>query len=161
MRQLLGSYKSKPADWQQYAFFDPHRYTRNLVDKGNGHYNVMILCWGAGMGSRCVHPLCALLYPPHPHCLQRARPRRRALLREDAQRRAHRDAVRLAAQLVQGRQRPHAGRALSADSTAQQTDHSLQVGESDEPLEETIVNTYDTDGVTYINGWRPAHSPVA
>lgn len=27
------------------------RYTRNLVDSGNGKYNLMILCWGEGHGS--------------------------------------------------------------------------------------------------------------
>lgn len=28
-----------------------HRYTRNLVDAGNGKYNLMIVCWGEGHGS--------------------------------------------------------------------------------------------------------------
>lgn len=27
------------------------RYTRNLVDAGNGKFNLMILCWGEGQGS--------------------------------------------------------------------------------------------------------------
>ncbi|KGL86943.1 Cysteine dioxygenase type 1, partial [Charadrius vociferus] len=27
------------------------RYTRNLVDNGNGKFNLMILCWGEGHGS--------------------------------------------------------------------------------------------------------------
>nr|CAD7263328.1 unnamed protein product [Timema shepardi] len=27
------------------------RYTRNLVDQGNGKFNLMILCWGEGHGS--------------------------------------------------------------------------------------------------------------
>lgn len=27
------------------------RYTRNLVDRGNGKYNLMALCWGEGHGS--------------------------------------------------------------------------------------------------------------
>ena len=27
------------------------RYTRNLVDTGNGKFNLMILCWGEGHGS--------------------------------------------------------------------------------------------------------------
>ncbi|KAJ0067890.1 hypothetical protein NL108_011667, partial [Boleophthalmus pectinirostris] len=26
-------------------------YTRNLVDEGNGKFNLMILCWGEGHGS--------------------------------------------------------------------------------------------------------------
>lgn len=28
-----------------------YRYTRNLVDEGNGKYNLMLLCWGEGHGS--------------------------------------------------------------------------------------------------------------
>ncbi|VDM54003.1 unnamed protein product [Angiostrongylus costaricensis] len=48
---LMESYKSNPADWRQYAVFDEHKYTRNLVDIGNGKYNLMVLCWGPGMGS--------------------------------------------------------------------------------------------------------------
>jgi cysteine dioxygenase len=27
------------------------RYTRNLVDEGNGKFNLLILCWGEGHGS--------------------------------------------------------------------------------------------------------------
>ena len=26
------------------------RYTRNLVDEGNGKYNLIVLCWGEGQG---------------------------------------------------------------------------------------------------------------
>ncbi|KAE9416221.1 hypothetical protein Angca_002723 [Angiostrongylus cantonensis] len=48
---LMESYKSNPADWRSYAVFDEHKYTRNLVDIGNGKYNLMVLCWGPGMGS--------------------------------------------------------------------------------------------------------------
>ncbi|KJH42491.1 cysteine dioxygenase type I [Dictyocaulus viviparus] len=48
---LMESYKSNPAEWRQYAVFDEHKYTRNLVDIGNGKYNLMVLCWGPGMGS--------------------------------------------------------------------------------------------------------------
>jgi len=51
VKDLLNSYKSNPADWRQFAKFDTHKYTRNLVDEGNGKYNLMILCWGEGMGS--------------------------------------------------------------------------------------------------------------
>lgn len=28
-----------------------NRYTRNLVDAGNGKFNLMIICWGEGHGS--------------------------------------------------------------------------------------------------------------
>lgn len=48
---LMSSYKSNPLDWRKYAKFDTHKYTRNLVDEGNGKFNLMILCWGEGMGS--------------------------------------------------------------------------------------------------------------
>jgi len=48
---MLASYKSNRNDWLPYAKFDPHKYTRNLVDQGNGKYNLMILCWGESMGS--------------------------------------------------------------------------------------------------------------
>ena len=48
---VMQSYKSKPIEWKKYAKFDRYRYTRNLVDNGNGKYNLMILCWGEGHGS--------------------------------------------------------------------------------------------------------------
>jgi len=54
VKELLGSYKASRGDWTEYAMFDPHRYTRNLVDTGNGRYNMMLLCWGPSMAS-CVH----------------------------------------------------------------------------------------------------------
>jgi len=47
----LNEYKSDRRDWQSFALFDEHKYTRNLVDIGNGKYNLMILCWGPGQGS--------------------------------------------------------------------------------------------------------------
>ncbi|CAI5456655.1 unnamed protein product [Caenorhabditis angaria] len=51
VRRVLESYKSNFNDWKQFAKFDEHKYTRNLVDIGNGKYNLMILCWGPGMAS--------------------------------------------------------------------------------------------------------------
>lgn len=48
---LMRSYKSNPAEWRKYAVFDQHKYTRNLVNAGNGKFNLMILCWGEGHGS--------------------------------------------------------------------------------------------------------------
>ncbi|CAG0924060.1 unnamed protein product [Notodromas monacha] len=48
---LLASYTSKPEEWKKFAKFDRHKYTRNLVDEGNGKYNIMLLCWGEGMAS--------------------------------------------------------------------------------------------------------------
>ncbi|CAH0599999.1 unnamed protein product [Chrysodeixis includens] len=51
VQKLMAGYKSDPKDWMKYAKFDRFRYTRNLVDAGNGAFNVMILCWGAGHAS--------------------------------------------------------------------------------------------------------------
>ncbi|XP_067003242.1 cysteine dioxygenase type 1 [Anabrus simplex] len=51
VHHLMSSYKSKPAEWKKFAKFDRYRYTRNLVDEGNGKFNLMILCWGEGHGS--------------------------------------------------------------------------------------------------------------
>ncbi|CAK5090855.1 unnamed protein product [Meloidogyne enterolobii] len=51
VRRVLEEYKSNTKDWNKFALFDPHKYTRNLVDAGNGKYNLMVLCWGPGMGS--------------------------------------------------------------------------------------------------------------
>jgi cysteine dioxygenase len=51
VQALMESYKSNPLDWRRYAKFDAYRYTRNLVDEGNGKYNLMVLCWGEGHGS--------------------------------------------------------------------------------------------------------------
>ena len=46
VKTILSAYKSNPKDWEKYTTWDPHRYTRNLVDEGNGRYNMMVLCWG-------------------------------------------------------------------------------------------------------------------
>lgn len=51
--RILESYKSDPNDWNKYAFYDYHRYKRNLVD-GQDNYNVMVLCWPANTRS-CIH----------------------------------------------------------------------------------------------------------
>ncbi|XP_031161371.1 cysteine dioxygenase type 1 isoform X1 [Sander lucioperca] len=64
---IMEAYDSNPQDWVKYAKFDQYstfdgcskksnctwknRYTRNLVDEGNGKFNLMILCWGEGHGS--------------------------------------------------------------------------------------------------------------
>ncbi|XP_012267788.2 cysteine dioxygenase type 1 [Athalia rosae] len=51
VQELMASYKSNPQDWRKYAKFDRYRYTRNLVDVGNGKFNLIVLCWGEGHGS--------------------------------------------------------------------------------------------------------------
>ncbi|KAH0952013.1 hypothetical protein HN011_006183 [Eciton burchellii] len=51
VQDLMTSYKSDFAEWKKFAKFDRYRYTRNLVDEGNGRFNLMVLCWGEGHGS--------------------------------------------------------------------------------------------------------------
>lgn len=46
VHSLLASYKSNPIEWKKFAKFDRYKYTRNLVDEGNGKFNLMLLCWG-------------------------------------------------------------------------------------------------------------------
>jgi len=48
VQDLMYSYKSNPEDWKKFAKFDRYKYTRNLVDEGNGKFNLMLLCWGEG-----------------------------------------------------------------------------------------------------------------
>jgi cysteine dioxygenase len=48
----MSIYTSNEQEWQEYALADPSRnYTRNLVDKGNGKSNLLILVWNPGQGS--------------------------------------------------------------------------------------------------------------
>lgn len=42
LQELMEEYDSNPSEWIQYAFQDYERnYTRNLVDEGNGKYNLV------------------------------------------------------------------------------------------------------------------------
>ncbi|XP_018529918.1 cysteine dioxygenase type 1 [Lates calcarifer] len=51
VKAVMEAYESNPQEWKQYAKFDKYRYTRNLVDEGNGKFNLIVLCWGEGHGS--------------------------------------------------------------------------------------------------------------
>ncbi|KAF8981917.1 Cysteine dioxygenase [Entomortierella lignicola] len=51
VQKLMANYKSSEDDWKKYALFDKGRYTRNLVDDGNGKFNLMILAWPETIGS--------------------------------------------------------------------------------------------------------------
>ncbi|KAF9131183.1 Cysteine dioxygenase [Mortierella sp. 14UC] len=51
VKTLMTNYVSNEADWANYAHFDRGRYTRNLVDDGNGKFNLMILAWPENVGS--------------------------------------------------------------------------------------------------------------
>lgn len=45
IHEIMASYKSNPEEWKKYSKHEKFRYTRNLVDEGNGKFNLMILCW--------------------------------------------------------------------------------------------------------------------
>ncbi|KAI8886135.1 cysteine dioxygenase type I, partial [Backusella circina FSU 941] len=60
---LMEKYSTNAKDWSKYTLFDHSRaYTRNLIDDGNGKFNLMILAWSKGQhspihnhsGSHCV-----------------------------------------------------------------------------------------------------------
>jgi cysteine dioxygenase len=51
VQQVLSSYTSCKEDWEKFALVQKGKYTRNLVDDGNGKFNLMILCWDAGVSS--------------------------------------------------------------------------------------------------------------
>lgn len=45
----MQEYRSRPVEWQKYAFVDSTRnYTRNLVDKGNGRSKLVIPFYQSG-----------------------------------------------------------------------------------------------------------------
>ncbi|KAJ2661811.1 hypothetical protein IWW48_002205 [Coemansia sp. RSA 1200] len=67
-RKLMQSYVSHSNDWSRYAVYqEGTRYTRSLVDDGNGKYNLLILVWGEEQsspihdhaGSHCMMKLLA------------------------------------------------------------------------------------------------------
>jgi len=51
VQKWMESYPGHKSDWRKFEKIDKYRYTRNLVDEGNGKFNLMLLAWGEGMGS--------------------------------------------------------------------------------------------------------------
>jgi hypothetical protein len=51
LKDAFDLYKSDESEWSKYAISDPHKYTRNLVDDGNGKYNLLLLVWPPGIKS--------------------------------------------------------------------------------------------------------------
>ncbi|KAJ3084162.1 Cysteine dioxygenase [Rhizoclosmatium hyalinum] len=51
IQAAMEDYASNIDEWSQFRHFDVGRYTRNLVDSGNGKFNLMILCWPEGVAS--------------------------------------------------------------------------------------------------------------
>ncbi|XP_061190959.1 cysteine dioxygenase type 1-like [Saccostrea echinata] len=88
IKELMTRYESHPTDWdgkekwsdkkqsRKTLHFNKvsvikllwfsllYRYTRTLLDKGNGHYNLMILCWNTGQESP-IHN------HPNSHCFMK------------------------------------------------------------------------------------------
>lgn len=104
LQAAMSFYQSKSEEWQSYAFYDRFRYTRNLVDDGNGKYNLLLLCWGPGMYTmmgafspvrRTPSVKLVLLIFNRPR-LTDSRSRQRALPSQSHGWRAHGDALRLA-----------------------------------------------------------------
>jgi len=48
---IMRNYKGNMNEWAPFIKFQPNKYTRNLVDNGNGKFNLMILCWAESQGS--------------------------------------------------------------------------------------------------------------
>ncbi|WPG99028.1 Hypothetical protein R9X50_00183300 [Acrodontium crateriforme] len=52
LKKVMAEYVSRDEQWEKYAFADHSRaYTRNLVDRGNGKSNLLILVWTPGKSS--------------------------------------------------------------------------------------------------------------
>ncbi|KAF0295273.1 Cysteine dioxygenase type 1 [Amphibalanus amphitrite] len=51
VKRLMEGYVSNPEDWRKYAKRDKFKYTRNLVDSGNGRFDIMLLCWPESIAS--------------------------------------------------------------------------------------------------------------
>jgi cysteine dioxygenase len=51
IQNILASYMPSKNDWEKYAMVSEGKYTRNLVDDGNGKFNLMVLCWDKGVSS--------------------------------------------------------------------------------------------------------------
>jgi cysteine dioxygenase len=49
--EIMNNYKGNMKEWLPFVKFQPNKYTRNLVDAGNGKFNLMILCWAESQGS--------------------------------------------------------------------------------------------------------------
>ena len=53
VKAAMAAYTPDREDWCKYEHWDNHKYTRNLVHKGNGKFNLIMLCWNTGQ-ARCV-----------------------------------------------------------------------------------------------------------
>ncbi|XP_061167278.1 cysteine dioxygenase type 1-like [Saccostrea echinata] len=64
VKELMSQYKSYPKDLEGKELWSDEKYTRTLLDKGNGLYNLMILCWNTNQESP-IHN------HPNSHCFMK------------------------------------------------------------------------------------------
>ncbi|CAH8636932.1 unnamed protein product [Schistosoma rodhaini] len=48
---ILKDFECDFSEWKKYLFFNKTKYTRNLIDEGNGKYNLLLLCWSEEQGT--------------------------------------------------------------------------------------------------------------
>ncbi|KAI6661931.1 Cysteine dioxygenase [Oopsacas minuta] len=48
IKSLLSDYKAVRSEYSKYITWNDSKYTRNLIDQGNGLFNLMTMCWGPG-----------------------------------------------------------------------------------------------------------------
>lgn len=46
MKQFIFEYRFEETDWKEFVFFNDRTYTRNLLDAGNGNFDLLLLGWG-------------------------------------------------------------------------------------------------------------------
>ena len=51
LMKLVDKYEFDEEELRPYIGFSPNKYTRNLIDTGNGKYNLILLCWNMGTKS--------------------------------------------------------------------------------------------------------------
>lgn len=117
--------ESKLQSFQPLVFLSSFRYTRNLVDAGNGKFNLMILCWGEGHGS-AIHD------HSESHCFMK-------MLRGELQE------IRYA-----WPNSDDENDEKSSDDIGMSDEHSMEY--DGQELQEISRSTMETDGVCYING---------
>ncbi|CAD5125146.1 DgyrCDS13389 [Dimorphilus gyrociliatus] len=132
VKAVLASYKSNPKDWKKYAKFDQHRYTRNLIDGGNGKFNLIALCWGEGHGSSI-----------HDHRLMSIHEQQRnSITIMTCEYYAHESDAHCFVKIL--------------DGCLKETMYNWPEKEG-EPMVERSSVTYEKDGVTYINDSMGLH----
>ncbi|CAH8554037.1 unnamed protein product [Schistosoma turkestanicum] len=51
VQTVLENFECDFSEWEKYIFFNKTGYTRNLIDEGNGKYNLLLLCWNKNEGT--------------------------------------------------------------------------------------------------------------